>query len=89
VGHDEELIPVEEFVCHLYGTPEQPTTNHARLHLFGKIKKGLEILHPIRDALELRDGDDDDDDWCFTATFVHMIGYMGRETSKGKKLSQR
>jgi len=19
-------------------------------------------------------GDDDDDDWCFTATFVHMVG---------------
>jgi len=25
--------------------------------------------------------DDDDDDWCFTATFVHMVGWM---TSIGK-----
>ena len=20
----------------------------------------------------------DDDNWCFTATFVHKVGYMGR-----------
>jgi hypothetical protein len=53
VGRDGELAPVEEFVCHLYGTPEQPTTNHARLHLFGKAKKVLEMLPPTRDALEL------------------------------------
>ena len=53
VGHDGELAPVEEFVCHLYGTPEQPTINHARLHLFGKAKNSLEILPPTRDALEL------------------------------------
>ena len=26
--------------------------------------------------------DDDDDDLCFTATFVHMVGYMGRVTSE-------
>ena len=34
-------------------TPEQPTTNHARLQLFGKANKGLYMLPPIRDALEL------------------------------------
>ena len=37
----------------LCGTPEQPTTNNARLQLFGKAKKGLEMLLPTRDALEL------------------------------------
>ena len=26
---------------------------------------------------------DDDNDCCFTATFVHMTGKMGRVTSKG------
>ena len=30
-------------------------------------------------------GDDDDDDWSFTATFVHMVGQMGRATSKGNE----
>jgi len=40
-------------VCHLYGTPKQPTINHARLQLFGKAKKGVEMLAPTRDALDL------------------------------------
>ncbi|KAK2155439.1 hypothetical protein LSH36_240g02045 [Paralvinella palmiformis] len=26
-----------------------------------------------------------DDDWCFTATFVHRVGLMGRATSKGNE----
>ena len=30
-------------------------------------------------------GDDDDDDWCFTATFVHVVGEMGRATSEGNE----
>jgi len=50
VGHDGEIAPVEEFVCHLYGTPKQPTINHTRLQLFGKAKKGSRIaldLHAI------------------------------------------
>ena len=42
-----------EYVCHLYGAPEQLTTNNARLQLFGKANNGLETLPPIRDALEL------------------------------------
>ena len=53
VGHDGELPPVEEFVCHLYGTPKQPTINHTRLHLFGKAKKGLKVLPPTRDVMDL------------------------------------
>jgi len=52
VGHDGGLAPAETFVCPLYGTPEQLTTNHARLQLFGKAKKGLGILLPIRGALD-------------------------------------
>ena len=44
VGLDGELARVEKFVCHLYGTPEEPTTNHARLQLFVKATKGLEML---------------------------------------------
>jgi len=28
---------------------------------------------------------DDDDDWCFTAIFVHMVGQIGRATSKGNE----
>ena len=35
------------------------------------------------------DDDDDDDDWCFTATFVHMIGKMGRATSKGNEAKSK
>jgi len=31
----------------------------------------------------------DDDDWCFTATFVHMVGEMGRATSKGNEAKSR
>lgn len=53
IGRDGELPPIEQFVCHMYGAPEQPAVNHARLHLFGKAKKGLEMLPPTRDALEL------------------------------------
>jgi len=53
IGRDGDLAPIEQFVCHLYGTPDQRTVNHARLQLFGKAKKGLEMLPPTRDALEL------------------------------------
>ena len=42
-----------QFVGHLYGTPAQPTVEHARLHLFGKGNRALEMLPPTRDALEL------------------------------------
>ena len=27
----------------------------------------------------------DDDEWCFTATFMHMVGSMGRATSNGNE----
>ena len=52
IGHDGELAPIEQF-CQLYGTPEKPPINHARLQLSGMAKKGLEMLPPTRDALEL------------------------------------
>jgi len=35
-----------------YGTPEQPTTKHARLPLFGKAEDDLEMLSPTRDTPE-------------------------------------
>ena len=35
-------------------------------------------------AINTRDYSDDDD-WCFTVTFVHMVVYMGRATSKGNE----
>ena len=53
VGHDGEIPPVEEFVCHLYDTPKPPSINHARLQLFGKANKGLEMVPPTRDAVDL------------------------------------
>ena len=53
IGRDGELAPIEQFVCHLYGTPEQQTVVNARLQLFGKGKLGLEMVPPTRDALEL------------------------------------
>ena len=36
----------------MYGTPEQPNVDNARLQLFGKAKLGLEMLPSTRDALE-------------------------------------
>jgi len=30
-----------------------------------------------------------DDDWCFTVTFVHMVGQMGRATSKGNEAKSK
>ena len=53
IGRDGELASIEQFVCHLYGTPEQSNVNNSRLQLFGKANKGLEMLPPTRDALEL------------------------------------
>jgi hypothetical protein len=53
IGRDGELSPIEQFVCKLYGTPDIQTVDHARIQLFGKAKKGLEMLPPTRDALEL------------------------------------
>ena len=53
ISRDGDLTPIEQFLCYLHGTPEQPTVNHVRLQLFGKAKKGLEILPPTIDALEL------------------------------------
>ena len=51
IGRDGELAPIGQFVCHLYGTPEQQTVDNARLKLFGKGTLGLEMLSPTRDAL--------------------------------------
>jgi len=34
-------------------------------------------------------GDDDDDDWCCMATFVHMVGWMGRATSEGNEAKSK
>jgi len=55
MASQEMTKPETSFVSHghLYGTPEHPTTNHARLQLFVKAKKGLDMLPPTRDALEL------------------------------------
>ncbi|XP_071479491.1 uncharacterized protein [Diadema antillarum] len=53
IGRDGELEPIEQFVCQLYGTSIQANVNSARLHLFGKAKKGLEMLPPRKDALQL------------------------------------
>jgi hypothetical protein len=36
----------------------------------------LEIFTVVNDALCDDDDYDDDDDWCFSATFVHMVGLM-------------
>ena len=32
------------------------------------------------------DDDNDDDAWYSTAVFVHMVGYMGKATSKGNEI---
>ena len=53
IDRDGELAPIEQFVCHLYGIPEQSSVDQATLHLFCKAKKGLEMLPPTKDALEL------------------------------------
>jgi len=53
IGRDGELAQVEQFVCHLYGVPAQPSVDQARFHVFGKAKKGLDLLPPTRDALDL------------------------------------
>jgi len=52
-GRDGELAPIEQFVCRLYGAPEQPTVENAKLQLFGKANLDLEMLTPTRDALEI------------------------------------
>jgi len=33
--------------------------------------------------------EDDDDEWYFMATFVHMVGQMGRATSKGNEAKSK
>jgi len=33
--------------------------------------------------------DDEDDDWCFTATFVHMVSKIGLPTSKGNEAKSK
>ena len=40
-------------MCHLYGRPEQSSVDQARLQLFGKANKGLDMLPPTKHALEL------------------------------------
>ena len=53
ICRDGELALIEQFGCHLYGRPEQSSVDQARRQLFGKPKKGLEMLPPTKDALEL------------------------------------
>jgi hypothetical protein len=53
IGRDGDFSAVEQFVCKLYSIPDQITVNSARLQLFSKAKKDLELLPPTHDALEL------------------------------------
>ena len=53
IRRDGELAPIEQFVCKLYHSPDQAMVNQARCQLLDKVKKGLELLQPTRDALEL------------------------------------
>jgi len=43
IGRGRKLSPGEQFVCHLYGATIQSNVDQARLQLFSKAKKGLEI----------------------------------------------
>jgi len=47
--------------------------------------KGSSQYHPTTRKCANID-DDDDNDRCSTATFVHMVGQMGRATSKGNEV---
>ena len=51
---DGELTPLEQFVCHLYGTLEQPTVVIIRRQPFNEVKLGLEMLSQNRGALKPR-----------------------------------
>ena len=53
IGCNGELDLIEQFVCRLYGVPTQTDVNQARLHLFVKGRKELDMLPPTRDALDL------------------------------------
>ena len=44
-------------------------------------------MHRVRDIIYTIC--DDDDDWCFMATFVHKVGQMGRTTSKGNEAKSK
>ena len=54
IGRDGDIDQVEQYVCHLYGETKLVNVDKVRLQLFGKGKKGLELLPPTKDALELR-----------------------------------
>ena len=51
---DGEFAQIEQFVCLLYGYCTSSNANQARLKLFKKAKKDLEMLPSIRVALKLR-----------------------------------
>jgi len=53
IGRDGDLSSVEQFVCLLNGSTTQSHVDQARLQLFSKARKGLEMLPPTRDALAL------------------------------------
>lgn len=53
IGQDGPLEDIEKFVCKLYGNASLSNVDSARAYLFGKAKKGLEMLPPSKDALQL------------------------------------
>jgi len=53
IGRDGDLSPVTQFMWHLYGAITQSNVDQARLQLFSKANKGLEMLPSMRDALAL------------------------------------
>lgn len=52
MGRNSELQPVEQ-ICNLYGNPELHSFESVRLQMLNKTKKGLKLLPPSHDALEL------------------------------------
>ena len=56
IGRDVNVLEVEEFVYRLYGgsvESEEANIDLLRFNLFSKARKGLELLPPTKDALEL------------------------------------
>ena len=76
-GRNGELDPIEQFVCRLYGVPTQTDVNQAKLHMFVKGRKELDMLPPTRDALDLH---------CKRANYHARIKNFGCKQIKNRPL---
>ena len=72
--------------CNLITTLAYFMTPHTHTHTYTHIYTHTHIPWTVYDCISILYLDMKDDDWCFTATSLYIVGYTGWATSKDNEV---